>query len=391
MDDELNVGSVNDVNTEENKINNNNNNDEFRKKILKIVTIIVGIAILFLIILFIVSLFFKKNYTYSELENLLKDSAIKFYSENKKELPKSEGHIVMIKSSTLIDAGYMKDFSSYTKKNISCTGTVTVQKSGKEYVYTPKLDCGSDYTTISLKDKIIKKQGVITTGDGLYNLNNSYVFRGENVNNYLQLDNRLWRIVKINNDDTIQLILNNKMKQNIYWDNRYNIEMKYISGINDYSKSRIYDRLIKYYNSTNKDPLLSEDDKTKLTKFNACISKRDASDTSRDGSVECSQILENQNISLLPAYDYMNASIDPNCTKILSVSCQNYNYLVTDFEWWLATASLKNTTLVFGVNDGVVSSSNASNYKGVRPVVYLKSDILYVSGNGTETNPYKVR
>ena len=394
MEEELNVGTVNTVDTEENISNNNsnnNNNDEFRKKILKLVTILVGIVVLFLLILFIISIFFKKNYTYSELETLLKDSAVKFYNDNKKELPKTDSQAVMIESSTLIAAGYMKDFSSYTKKDISCTGTVTVQKSGGEFIYTPKLDCGNDYITITLKDKIIKEQNIVNADDGLYNLNNSYVFRGENVNNYLQLDNSLWRIVKINNDNTIMLILNDKISQTNGWDDRYNAQKNYSSGINDYSKSRIHDIIINYYNDSSKDSILSNSDKSKLAEFSVCMSKRSYSDTNRDGSIECSQILEKQNIALLSAYDYMNASIDSGCVNTTSPSCQNYNYLATNYSWWLATADSKDSTHVYYVRNGFISSSEAFEYKSVRPVVYLKNDILYVSGSGSLEDPYKVR
>lgn len=395
MDDKENIETINNENENinENNSTDNKNNDSniIKKKMLKVFMIIFGIVLVLIVVLFIISVFFKKDYSFLELENLLKQSAIKFYSENKKELPKTEDHIVFIKSDTLIDAGYMKDFTEYTRKKISCSGNVKVQKKGKDYIYTPKIDCGKYYVTTTLKEKIIKKQGVTTTDDGLYNINNSYVYRGENVNNYLKLDNNLWRIVKINSDNTIVLILNDKLNSSTSWDNRYNAEKKYNSGINDYPRSRIYDNLNIYYKDNSKDSVLSKNDKTKLTTFNACIGKRTQNETSHDNSTECSQILNNQNISLLTAADYMNASLDSNCTNTVSPSCQNYNYLSTRYYWWLATAEEGNSFNIYYVMNGYLKPSQGLEYKSIRPIVYLRDDILYVSGNGTANNPYIVR
>lgn len=394
MDDEMNVGTVNTVDTEEDRAHNNRSNDNklFRKKILKIFAIVFAAMVVFLLVLFIVSLVFKKNYSYSEIEDVMKNSAIKFYKDNKKELPKDESHVVMIESETLIETGYMKEFSHYSKQATSCKGTVTVKKSGEDYIYTPKLDCGDSYTTMTLNEQIIKQQNIVTTGYGLYSINNSYVFRGEKVNNYISLDEAMWRIVKVNSDGTMMLILNNKLSTNNDWDNRYNIDKNYDYGVNDYSKSRIKERLENYYDGQNQDNIiLSDNDKLKLTTFNACVGSRNEEDTSRNGLVECSQVLENQKIALLPVYDYMNASVDANCIKTTSESCQNYNYLNSSFSWWLLTTSPKNSYSVYSINDGVIDSVKASTYKGIRPIVYLKSDVLYVSGDGTENSPYIVR
>ena len=395
MDDKENIEAINNENeniNENNSIDNKNNDRNIiKKKMLKVFMIILGIVLVIIFVLFIISIFFKKNYSFLELENLLKQSAIKFYSENKKELPKTEDHIVFIKSDTLIDAGYMKDFTEYTRKKISCSGNVKVQKKGKDYIYTPKIDCGKYYVTTTLKEQIMKTQGVTTTDDGLYNINNSYVFRGKSVNNYLKLDNNLWRIVKINSDNKIMLILNRLSEHTDSWDNRFNINNNSTIGINEYVKSRVYDRLDKIYSNNEKNSVLSKNDKTKLAKFDLCIGKRSQNDTSHDGSAECSQTLKDQNIGLLPVYDFLNASLDSNCTSTMSPSCQNYNYLVTSTSWWMITPSDKNSYLVYGSNGSFISSYYTSRSKKVRPIVYLRDDILYVSGNGTANNPYIVR
>ena len=40
---------------------------------------------------------------------------------------------------------------------------------------------------------------------------------------------------------------------------------------------------------------------------------------------------------------------------------------------------------------GIVSNDYTSNTLGVRPVQYLKSNVVVVSGTGTELDPYKLQ
>lgn len=393
MEDNKDLLNQDNINNE-NNANHSTDRELLRKKFLKMFSIIFIIFILFIVILFILSLVFKKTYSYSDIENIMKDAAIKFYNDNEKELPNENGNSVMIKAEDLISSEYMKDFSEYNKNSNSCKGTVTVKKDGDDFIYTPKLNCGKLYTTTSLIEKIIIPEKIVNSGYGLYNINNSYVYRGETVNNYIQLDNSLWRIVKVDANNNIEIIRNGRSSESVSWDDRYNAVLNYKVGINDYSKSRIKDYLTDYYknnNSKDNDIILSENDKKKLVSFTACINNRNQNDTSKDGSTECSITLDNQKISLLSVYDYMNASVDINCIKTVDSSCQNYNYLSTDFDWWLLNGDPSKSSLTYAVSSGYIYPYSAVSYKRVRPVVYLNSDVLYVSGDGSLEKPFKVR
>lgn len=88
----------------------------------------------------------------------------------------------------------------------------------------------------------------------------------------------------------------------------------------------------------------------------------------------------------------MNASLDPNCKMTISKTCKNYNYLSKVTGWWLATADKDDSSQVYQINQsGKIVSAVASNYIGVRPVIYLNSKVLYKSGKGTLEKPYKIR
>ena len=44
------------------------------------------------------------------------------------------------------------------------------------------------------------EEGSLNTGDGLYQYNSKYYFSGENVNNYVEFNDEIWRIVSIEED-----------------------------------------------------------------------------------------------------------------------------------------------------------------------------------------------
>lgn len=395
MGSNFNIGSFNTINTNEEKKQKSHSskgsNDELKKKLLVLGEIILGGAIVLLLILFLLSSFVQKNYSYDDIEEIMKNAAIAYFEDNSDKLPSLENERVEITADILAASEYMKEMTEYTGENLTCTGKVSVQTNGDEYLYIPKLECGEEYTTQTLNEVVTKN--VITEGYGLYQMGDSYVYRGEEVNNYLELDKALWRIVKVNENGNFILILETRPKESVPWDNRYNSQVGYNSGINSYSASRILESLNDYYKTNKEDEaILSDEDRSKTLPFNQCIGKRNTNDATKDNSVECATTIENQKIGLLTAADYMNASVDTNCNTILSYSCQNYNYLVTNYKWWLATATNDSTKDVYGVNnEGIVKSTSAASYMYPRAVIMLDANVLYKSGKGTMNKPYKLK
>lgn len=370
-----------------------------KKKMLRFMAIIVTVMLLVLLILFIVSSLGKNknsSYSYSQIESILEKAGKSYFNDNPSYLPTDDGDIVEVDSTTLVEAGKMKDLSEYpTKDNTICTGSVKVLYEDDEYLYSPVLNCGDNYSTVALVSKILDNEETITTGDGLYSRSGEYVFRGENVNNYVKLDANLWRIVKITSNDEIVLISDQGVGRSAIWDNRYNEQKKYSTGINDYSVSRIKDHLDEIYKNTeekSKGYVLSKKDKSRMVSYNVCIGKRLSKSEDKVNTEECKETLKDQKIGLLTLSDYLYASVDPNCKSSETRSCSNYNYLVTDFDWWLATANKENTYQVYRVRGGgSITSDNASGYAFIRTVIRLNSSVLYNGGQGTEKNPYKVR
>ena len=76
-----------------------------------------------------------------------------------------------------------------------------------------------------------------------------------------------------------------------------------------------------------------------------------------------------------------------NSVKSSSTGSINW-WLISPFNWYGNTAY---TFLVYGSNhSGVLGNSYVNNTLGVRPVISLKADVVYKSGDGTASSPYEI-
>ena len=379
---------------DDNPPSNNRNNGELKKRLFKLMLIIGGGMLILLLILFLISALLTKSYTYESVEEVMKNAAMSYFEDNKANLPKDETQTVEIQVPTLVEAKKMKNLDEYLGKDCGCTGRVEVKLTGTTYVYIPYLTCGEKYSTKFLSSEVTKEENLVGSGYGLYLANDGYVFKGETVNNYVQLESRVWRIVKVNADKTVTLVLSRAADREYPYDDRYNQQADYDYGINNYQTSRIKEQLQLMYNETNieeeENYILTEKDKTHLVNFDLCIGKMSKTDTIHDNSIECTQSITDK-IGLLTVSDYMNASADINCNVVGSNSCQNYNYLSQNGSFWLLTPSNKDTFTAFYIGSGVVKESETSENNKVRPVITLSASTLISGGDGAEANPYVVK
>lgn len=190
---------------------------------------------------------------------------------------------------------------------------------------------------INLLSEYIIKNNEITNKNGLNKENSSYIFKGETDNNYILYNNLLWRIVKINNDSSITLILDDY--------------------INMLPKNLINSFFENLTNNLNTDY---------LTKNKVCI------DEMNDNEITCNKINNNSYISLLSAYDYLNSFYEEQ------------TFITKDKEiMWLYNND--NHT-----NGDSISKSNENNFYEIRPVITIKANTTYKTGNGNKDNPYKI-
>lgn len=349
-------------------------------ELLKRLGIIIG-AILGILVIFLVSaLLLNSKLSYSQIEKRMISAAKNYYKDHTDELPQYDNGIVSISTDKLVEKKYLKSLAKLTKnKSDVCAGQVSVTKEEELFFYSATLSCGDKYETKKLKDIIAKD--VVTSGDGLYQINNKYIFRGEKVNNYVSFAGITWRILRINQDGSIRMIETSK-RQPTPWDDRYNSDKQYNIGINDYSISRIKDNLNIIYNEIN------NSDKAFIIKQDLCIGKRSRVETINDDSVECSNILPNQNVGLIQINEFALASLSDKCQNPLDPECTNYNYLASIGSIWTLTAD-KDTSYKAYRFSGNATVTNAINHYQARMVIHINPFVNYVSGDGTINNPYK--
>lgn len=190
--------------------------------------------------------------------------------------------------------------------------------------------------------------------ENLKNINGDYYFKGQEVNNYIKYSNILFRIIKINKDNTITLVSDKpitslaKGNNTDYINNWLNSQDKDNTGI-----------LETNLNNTNK----------YLTYTNAC---NDQIDNTKN--ITCKSTLKDTLITLPSLYDYINTG-DTN------------SFMNNETYYYLLNTNKDNKTWYINDNGGVTTSDN-TDILGIKPVITLKSTNKLINGDGTKDNPY---
>lgn len=346
---------------------------------------ILGGTVVIIILLVLISSCSSGGRSYEAIEQSMVNAAKEYYSSRKNKLPKEEETTIKVTTGTLVEAELLNEITDPKDKEQTCSGYVEVTKVGDEYSYMPFLTCKGNYEPKYLND-IVKDTKTDEYGNGVYTINNELVYRGDDVDNYVSFNDQLWRIVKVDSEGDIKLVLATKSEDTYYWDDAYNSEKDDNVGITtDYLHTNIRKSLNDYYENN-----FAKDNKAKIVSKNLCIGKYNITD---DFSVEkeCSIIKENENVGLLNATDYQNASLDSGCVNLQSQECTNYNYLSGDeFVTWLLNASSENTYSVLNLS-GTIGESRASREMRINPVINLTNRVIILSGDGTQENPYIVK
>lgn len=360
------------------------------KKILIYAGIVVGAIVLIITVIFLVRLIVGTSVPYPKIEEKMEEAAREYFSIHTYLLPEEVGGEATVNISELVTAELIDPLDKMLKKGVTCEANVIVSKLDQDsYAYTPYLDCGEHYYSRELYKKMLEDHPVVTNGKGLYQMGTDYVFRGEVTNNYVEFAGKLWRAVKVTNQNYVELIQIGETEKKV-WDDRFNVTENDYSGINEYYLSRIFEYLQELYED---DEYLSSKDKEKIVNTSLCVGKRSRYDVINDGSIECSARMENQPLGLLPLFDYINASLDPTCHKEMDTQCLNYNYMANyRDDFWLLTANSQVTNRAYRIEyGGRISNSLTDKDARVRPVLYLSNRVMISGGDGTKDNPYKVR
>lgn len=362
------------------------------KKYLIVAGCVLLLPIVIIILLAIIQGCSNSKITHEKYEDKM-ISAMESYLNDKDKKPTTEGETVTIKLSKLVEGEYIKSTEKLLGDD-ACSGSVTARLNGSTIEennggfinYTVNLECDS-YKTNSLNSALM--EDVTTTGSGLYKQDNSYIFKGEDVDNYLTFFGTLYRIVSIDEKGIVKLLKSESESPERYWDIKYNVDTESSTGKNIYQDSEMLKYLMAFYSDNKK---VSAGAKKHVVSKNICVGARDINDLSISTTSECSSVLSNQVVSLLNVSDYANASLDPNCLDITSRSCRNYNYMKNLFlDNWTMTAVSSNSYEVYYIYNGLVKYQSASKYSSYNIVIYIDGDEIINSGNGSEETPYVIK
>lgn len=222
--------------------------------------------------------------------------------------------------------------------------------------YNPKSSNGETMEVLGVT--IQKQNGTSSSGDGLYNSNGNLVFKGSNVDNYLYYSNILWRVVRVNSDNSV-VLTTDQIVSNLAWGD----------GVSSYKDSYINDWLNK---SSEDNTGIFENklnNKTKYLKRNTIY--LDSIDSVKKITAKTKDT--SSFVTLLSVSDYLNSKLDNS-------------YINNSKNIWLLNSNSKNN--VWNISDGSLTTSDSINGYGIKPVVTLNSNIGVVSGKGTKEKPY---
>ena len=297
---------------------------------------------------------------------------------------------------------------------------VTITSENKETINEYKIKITSGKEKVILKNEILKNQVInklpdlsqafTVSGDesGLYKSTATntgkptYYFRGTVENNYVSFAGFTWRIVRINEDDTIRIIMQNGINNNtsyafnsnyrgytyMYYTNsdaKITLENWYQENI--VSKSNLASNVVTgdYYceqaKVVNNSSYALSGNANMVMYSNYTPSFKCATDDNNKGAIEA-------NIGLL-SYDEM---------VFAGGSVKNYTnrnfYLYNNTNYFLispAGSATYNAYVWSMSTSSVLSFKNVESSTGMilRPVINLKQDIL-ATGTGTSSDPFVV-
>ena len=341
-----------------------------------------------------------------------------------------------IKYSTTLNGSYVSSFP--TKGNYEVT--VECENAKGRWNYTKWVaeisnisgypSCNISFTSTTatnFNDYIISLSGT-TQGTGQVVNENGYRYEGKNPNNYVYFNNELWRIIGVfdstshgvSNTNLVKIIRNESIG-GYAW---------HKSNTNDWPNSSLYHLLNDYYytatDGTSSDycyqystTVTGNCDYTQIglqTDYRNMVqtntiwylgglsSGDEPADTHYANERDSSMIYSGRsastsgNVGLMYASDYGYSVLSSSCTRTTNLGRYNTNACAGNAwlkkesdEWTITPCSGQSYKTLYILFTGIVNVTNPLVNAASRPVVYLKSDVVRYAGDGSISNPYRIR
>ena len=242
------------------------------------------------------------------------------------------------------------------KSSVSIKGEVDTSKVGVyEITYTIS-DSLANKTEVTRKVSV--EESLASTVKS--NTENGY-YIGNVDNNYIYFNNMLFRIVRVNDDNSVLIVSNDALANVDYTNDGRFTDSALDKWLNDYFYNLLepsYQDLIK--SSSWCDDVISSDNIT---------------------TTECSRQTDKRKVGILSLQDY-NLSYDGVSSYLDKSNFSWYANLAEDNKAWAITSTDSYPNTIY--------SSESTNLLNVMPALNLKASTTIVEGDGTYTNPYVV-
>lgn len=228
---------------------------------------------------------------------------------------------------------------------------------------------GARFTSLYIKNKKVEVENVNTLYKVVFNTNygkenfvdigGNHYFKNEVDNNYVTYSNILWRIIRINADNSVTLISENPLVSLAYKE-EVNFKESYLNKWLNITEEEENTGILEY-NLNNPDKY--------LLKNETCLDVVD-----KLSNQLCKTTYTDKYLGLMSTSDYVNTGAE---TSFINNNTKFYLSNTTDTnKIWYITDTNK------------VSYSDGTDLIGLRPVITVKGNINIVSGNGTLNSPY---
>ncbi len=238
------------------------------------------------------------------------------------------------------------------------TSSIDINRIGEYTVRYTAFDKMQNRTDVTRTVNVIRniKDEVIAKTD------ESNAYKGAGVSNYLLFSGMLWRIVKVNDDGTIKLILDDNAANLLYRQDGETFEGSNVAKwLNDYF----------YPTLRNTDTYVKSDS----TWCESTIGDPQAAPST------CENYTSGMPVGMLTIREFLD-TIDSEATT----------YFNTNISFWLLDHQDDTTGYAFyNQRQGRILPMDNQDYVGVRPVINLKTDNSFIiSGDGSADSPYKL-
>ena len=233
----------------------------------------------------------------------------------------------------------------------------------------------NEFSFVKIDDMLLNNISEKDYVTGINNENNAYdlkyIYKGDNPNNYIKYNDKLYRIIGITNSNNLKVISVDTSVEEYFG----------LSGDINYLKTD------KEINSENKGIFYVGYIRSETSEIDQIMKNEKRNNTYTINNPKLYYDYSYVNIS-----DIVNASNECNFKKITDINTNNCNsYLLNMLSNTYSSNTLENN-LVYKINEtGEVVTSKIENNFNIKKIIYISLLNEYKSGDGTKENPYEIK